>query len=212
MSRLRNAYVFAGGGEGIDTDKAKAWTITRLWYEWNDPVASGPSLHDAIKRGVQVGLKMNGGAGSPQAMSAALAGKGFTSSSSPYGCAAMFDDEPVESSSTLQQLTEWRKLRPTRFTVLTVAPFQGGRISRELAAFVNADPNLLVVVQCYVDDHEGDQLYPAWAPAAIADLVAAGIDERVLRCFIAHDARIPYGWEGVIWGFDQIAATPPIPL
>jgi hypothetical protein len=198
--------VFAGGGEGIDTDKAKAWGITRLWYESSDPVASAKSLRDCIGRGVNVGLKVNGGGViAAQAMDTTLTAHGFTKTSSPYTCAAMFDDEPIESTSTLQMLQAWRKLRPTRWTVLTIEGFQGGRIDPALATFCNADPNLIVVPQAYLNDE-----YPSWVPAVQADAILAGLVKPDV--FISSADRIPYGWQGIIWGFARLPATPPRPL
>jgi hypothetical protein len=216
--RLRDAYVFEGGGQGIDTDKAKRWTVQRLWYEATDPVASADSLAACRSRGIGVGLKMNGaGEATAAAMHQSLTAHGFTASTPPTSCGAMFDAEEHDAAAIVALLRRWRELRPTRYTVWTLEPFQGGLgtwITAELVQRVNADPNLLVVVQEYVDDHHGDQLYPAAGAEARDELERLGIRRERLSSFIAIKAgvQVPYGWAGILYGFQALPASPPVPL
>lgn len=220
MPRLREALVFEGGGDGIDTDKAKAWNIDRLWWEAGDPVASKESLAACRSRGVGVGLKINGsGVTTAQHMDNALIAHGFGSSTGPRSCGAMFDDELHRPWDTFDMLSAWRGLRPTRYTILTFEPFQGGLFASvpPLVHAINTDPNLVVVPFTYVDK-AGDQLYPTSEAAVIDDLVAAGISRERIAVFIAVKKigqsliPIPYGWGGILYGFSALPATPPVQL
>jgi hypothetical protein len=216
--RIREAYVGEGGGQGIDTDKAKRWTVQRLWYEATDPVASRDSLAACRSRGVGVGLKMNGaGEATAAAMHTSLADHGFGPGTQPTSCGAMFDAEMHDAAAIVALLRRWRELRPTRLTVWTLEPFQGGLggwITAELVQLVNADQNLTVVVQEYIDDHHGDQLYPAAGAECRDELERLGIRRERLSSFIAVKANtpIPYGWAGILFGFAALPASPPIPL
>lgn len=214
MTRVRQAYVFEGGGAGIDTDKAHDWDIDRLWYESADPVATGANFRAAIGRGIMVGGKMNGaGATLAENMSSWLTARGFGPASSPITCGALFDNEPFDAAEILALLKRWWQLRPLRYTALTWAPFQGGLVTAALAAAIRSRPALTIIVQAYVDN-DGDELYPAWAPAAIDNLVNVGIPRAQIVCFLGVKAgvQIPYGWEGALWGFAQLPPEPPTPL
>lgn len=209
--------MFAGGGQGIDTEKAHAWSVERLWWEWNDPVASPTSLAACRQRGVGVGLKVNGaGYQAAELMHQALVDHGFGSSTTPRSCGAMFDAEMHDAGAILSLLRRWRQIRPTRYTIWTLEPFQGGGwtwIAPELVQQVNADQNLLVAVQEYVDV-AGDQLYPAMGAAARDELERLGILRERLTSFIAVKAGtlVPYGWEGILYNFAALPAEPPAPL
>jgi hypothetical protein len=214
--RTREAYVYAGGAQGIDTGKATAWGIGRLWWEHDDPTANAGALAACRKRGVGVGLKYNGtGAAVATAASLDLTAHGFGTSTGPMSCGVMFDDEGHDGTGTLDLLERWRTLRPTRYTFWTLEPFQGGALTPDLVAFVNADVNLLVLVQCY-GTIAGDELYPAMQTAAVDDLVLHGLRRERVRCFLGVKApvqsTVPYGWEGVLYGFQALPATPPAPL
>ena len=216
MPRLREALVFEGGGAGIDTWKAHAWGIERLWWEASDPVASKESLAACRSRGIGVGLKMNGtGAVLAGRMHSELTLHGFGTSTGPRTCGAMFDDELHRPEDTFELLRSWRTFRPTRYTILTFEPFQGGLFASvpELVHAINVDPNLIVVPFAYMD-LAGDQLYPAWAPAAIDDLVAAGILRERISIFIGvkTGVQISFGWSGILYGFAGLPATPPTTL
>jgi hypothetical protein len=212
--RIREAYVFEGGGQGIDTAKAGRWKVQRLWYESSDPVASRSSLAAAIGRGTLVGLKMNGaGAAVAEAMDHELADHGFSASTSPLICGAMFDAELHNADAIVELLRRWRSLRRTRYTVWTLESFQAGWITPELVQLVNADQNLIVVPQAYVDV-AGDQLYPADGAEARDELESIGIRRERLSSFLAVKAgvQVPYGWAGILYGFQSLPAAPPVPL
>jgi hypothetical protein len=211
--RIRECLVFEGGGAGIDTDKAHRWTIDRLWWEAGDPVASRSSLAACRQRGIGVGLKLNGDGEAPaEAMHEALTERGFTTTTAPRSCGAMFDPEPFNAAAILMLLRRWRQLRTARYTVLAIAPWQGGLFTPELVQQVNGDANLLVAPFAYVDV-AGDSLYPAWAPAALDELERLGIRRERLTSFIdAKRQPIAYGWEGILYGFDKLPASPPAPL
>lgn len=216
MPRLREALVFEGGGDGVDTDKAKAWGIDRLWWEVNDPVASRFTLAEVRGRGVGVGLKINGTGGiTAERMHQGLTDHGFGSTTGPRSCGAMFDDELHRLDLTLAMLRHWRTLRPTRYTILTFEPFQGGAFAAmpELVHLINTDPNIVAVPFTYMD-LAGDQLYPAQADAVVDDLAAAGILRERIALFIAvkQNVQIPFGWGGVLYGFAALPAKPPTTL
>jgi hypothetical protein len=213
--RTREALVFAGGGQGIDTEKAQAWTVNRLWYEAGDPVASRTSLDAARRRGVGVGLKLNGtGPELAGQMHETLAEHGFGPTTGPLTCGAMFDAEAHEPDAIVAMLRGWRQLRRTRYTIWTLEPFQAGWFTPELVSTVNLDEHLLLAVQQY-GDLAGDELYPAWAPAALDELEhGAGIRRERLTSFIGVKAgqQVPYGWAGILYGFGALAASPPTVL
>ncbi len=188
-----------------------------MWWEWDDPVASKASLADCRKRGVGVGLKMNGaGAAVADEMHQALTDHGFGSTTGPTSCGAMFDAEMHNSLPIVQLLQRWRQLRPTRYTVWTLESFQGGVwtwISPQLIQVVNADPNLLVCVQEY-GTVAGDQLYPFMGAAARDELERLGFLRERLTSFIGvkSGVQVPYGWEGVLYGFHGLPSSPPAAL
>lgn len=212
--RIREALVFKGGGAGIDTDKAGRWGLDRLWWEFDDPVATASSLKDCRGRGVGVGLKINGtGTNVALVMSQSLTDHGFGPNTSPSSCGAMFDSEQHDVPGMVEMLQTWRQLRTTRLTVLTIEPFQGGSLTPDFVRLVNTDPNLTLCVQDYVDV-AGDQQYPAFATAAVDDLVAAGIDRAHITQFLPVHANeeVPYGWAGILFGFAGLPASPPAQL
>ena len=209
--RTREALVFKGGGQGIDTDKAHSGGMSRLWWEFDDPVASKQSLADCMGRGILVGLKINGtGPTLADVMHQALNDHGFSVMTNPNGCGVMFDSEQHDVPGMVTMLRYWRTLRTRRLTVLTIEPFQGGSLTPEFVRLVNTDPSLTLCVQDYVTVAD-DELYPAMATAAVDDLVAAGIQRGKVTQFLRGNP-VPYGWEGIVFGFDSLPSTPPAAL
>jgi hypothetical protein len=211
---MREAFVFEGGGAGIDTDKATRWGVQRLWYQHDDPTANAGALAACRSRGVRVGLKMDGtGPLTADAMDKALTAHGFPRTTGPFSCGAMFDDELHDWGQTVDLLRRWRSLRKTRYTLLTFESFQGPAIPSAVVAFVNADANLLIVVQVY-GTIAGDEQYPMMMTAAVDELVAQGFLREKIRVFlpVKTPVEVPYGWEGVLYGFQALPASPPAPL
>lgn len=214
MSRVREAYDGVGGGEGVDTDKAKAWGIERLWFESTDPRVTKTNMAAVRSRGVGVGIKMNGtGYALATALDSKLTELGFGTTTGPFSCGVMADDETHQWDQTIILYDTFRKLRWSRYFIITIEPWQAPAIPPEFIQRINPDQNFLLAVQAYMD-YQGDPLYPAYAPAAKDQLERAGVLKDRLTIFNAVKANMqfPYGWEGLWWTFDNLPAAPGVPL
>ena len=96
-------------------------------------------------------------------------------------------------------LAAWRKLRPSRQTVWTTEPLQGGTVSDELAAVINADKNLLVAPQLY-----DFQMNP-YCEAAVALEFGQNPErrnvarQRIVSYYAAQ--HLPAAWNGLVFDF-----------
>lgn len=214
-------------GSGIDTDRAFRWNIGRLIYESDDTVASKSNLAACRQRGIGVGLMRNpdwprdtlSDRDVATALHEDLVEKGFGTNTGPDSCWAVFNNERQGSDKILTMLKRWRELRPTRKTIWSPMCFQGGWFSKELVDFINNDLNLLACPQAYVNDMrpgtdpEYDPMYPAYAPAVIEDLARVGVRRDKIILFLdATRHEISYGWEGILFGFNALDPSPPMPL
>jgi hypothetical protein len=214
-----------GGGAGIDTDKAKRWDISRLWYEADDPVASSSALGAALRRGIDVGLMRD-----PDWIRAPrtnrsvaieldndLTQHGFDHATSPDGCGAMLDNERQNAAGIVTMLQTFRQLRPRRLLRWTLQPWQGGWVaaSPELVHLINTDPNLIVVVQNYLGPGPGHpaDMFPCAGDQVIDNLAAAGVRRDLLTLFLDFVRTPPqYGWAGIVYDFAALPDAPPFPL
>jgi hypothetical protein len=107
------------------------------------------------------------------------------------------------ASYVVDFLAAWRKLRPTRTTVWTTEPLQGGTVSDALAAAINADKNLLVAPQLYTDTMA---LMPE---GAVLLEMGQNLERRNIarqRIVAYYDAaHLPAAWSGL--AFDFATAT-----
>lgn len=106
------------------------------------------------------------------------------------------------SAYVLAWLNEWRQLRPTRRTVWTTEPLQGGAVSDALAARINSDINLVVVPQLYTFD-----MTPYPENIVALDIVQThgrrDIERARVRSY--YDSRnMPPAWDGFIWDFNGL--------
>lgn len=212
---MKAALVLQGGPAGVDGAKAKAWGITRLFWEARDPNATTQLLKDVRAAGIGVGLmrdpSWNGAtaAGLAAFMSQDLSDRGYNSSTGPDSCAAMFDNETHGSAYALEVLRSWRALRATRTTLWTLESGQAGWMEPDLVNYINSDPNLMVVPQIYLGS---PRMYPGSERWACDDLRRRGIQENRIVAFYDGERTIPYGWNGIIYDFTVLAAKPPIAL
>jgi len=236
MARIRAGFVQRGGGAGVDTDKAKRWGITRLWFEADDPVASKDTLA-ALRQPDRMGpagvglmrdpdwsREMLTNAGVATVLSNDLLAHGFGSTTSASSCGAMFDNERQDAAGIVEMLTAWRRLRPTRQTVWTLQVFQEGWFSDGLCQAVAGDPNLVLVLQAYIDpsDPPAAHMYPADFAEAKTRLLArftgagAALDPDRVQPFVDATRMWlespPYGWSGIVYDFAALPPSPPFPL
>ena len=143
-------------------------------------------------------------------MSQDLANKGFGATTGPDSCAAMFDMEKHNAQYAVDMLERWRLLRPTRTTLFTLESGQGGWFTDELAALINNDPNLTMVPQFYLGS---PRLYPVDSDWSKWDLSAqGGVADSKIVGFYDGEARVPYGWNGLVYNFNALPAKPETPL
>jgi hypothetical protein len=106
------------------------------------------------------------------------------------------------SAYVLEWLNEWRKLRPTRRTIWTTEPLQGGTVSDTLAARINADVNLLVVPQLY-----DKNMTPYNEGRCVAEMIQTrgrrDIDRHRVTCYYAAHA-LNADWDGLVFDFDKL--------
>lgn len=218
---MKQALVLAGGPAGIDGQKCRDWGITRLFWEARDPQCTAKLLKDTRAAGIGVGLMRDPGWDSLSApelaatMSADLTSHGFGATTGPDSCAAMFDMERHSAQYAIDMLQHWRAIRPTRTTLWTLESGQAGWFTKELCDLINSDQHLFVVPQFYLGK---PRMYPVDSGWAKDDLVwPRGTDnlmlfrERVVG-FYSAEQKIPYGWNGLIYGFNQLPAKPELPL
>jgi hypothetical protein len=210
---MKQALILPGGPASVDGDKAKRWGITRLYWGADDPNATPALLKSVRAAGIGVGVMrvMRGETAEDLAeqMSQDLSDKGFNWSTGPDSCAAIFDNENHGSAYARDSIKSFRVLRPLRTLLWTLESGQGGWFEPDLVDLINADPNLVVVPQLYFGT---PRMYPVSERFAVENLALRGIRRDRLACFYDGEKPIPYGWFGIIYGFNQLPSSPPIPL
>jgi hypothetical protein len=204
---VKAAWVRPGGPAIPDGNKARAWGINTLYYDPRDPQIS-PKFFDNLRLwGYKPGLMRDP---SWNGLSAVDLARQMDADITNLGsdnktCYAMADIEAMwnrGSQYILAWLTEWRRLRPTRMTLWTTEPNQGGTISDELVARINADPNLVVVPQLYLSRMEDTV-----ESRTVLDLAKRKINpDRIYPYYDAED--MPAAWDGVIFDFAKLPAAP----
>jgi len=56
------------------------------------------------------------------------------------------------------------------------------------------------------------RMYPVSERFAVENLALRGIRRDKIACFYDAEQPICYGWYGIIYGFNQLPSSPPIPL
>jgi hypothetical protein len=206
---MKAAWVRPGGGRIPDGTKLARYGITTLYWDATDPVlqtknADGMGFLDEMRKYVRVGITRDPNWGSlpsgwqlAQAMSHDL----DLLESANKQCYVIADIEALwqrGSGFVLEWLKKWRELRPTRVTAWTTEPTQGGVISDELVAAINADPNLVVVPQIY---YAG--MVDAVESRVVLDLAARRIrPDRIYPYYDAED--MPAAWDGIVFDFARL--------
>ena len=201
---MKAAWIRPGGGAIPDGDKARRYGITTLYWDATDPQISDKFFEKVRTWGFKPGITRDpvwdaGMTGTQLAtrLSADITRLGSDNKT----CYCMVDIEAMwqrGSSYVLDFLTEWRKLRPNRITAWTTEPFQGGTISDDLVARINADPNLIVVPQLYYSG-----MVDAVESRVALDLAVRRIrPDRIYPYYDAED--MPGAWDGIVFDFAKL--------
>jgi len=201
---VKAAWIRPGGGGVPDGDKARRYGIDTLYWDATDPQISAAFFDKVRGWGFKPGITRDPGwtnaTGTDLARQcdADLVRLGSTAKT----CYVIADIEAMwkrGSGFVIEWLTEWRRLRPTRVTAWTTEPFQGGTVSDQLAARINADPNLMVVPQLYFSKME-----PANEAACALEMCQTNgrrdIDRSRIKSY--YDPRyLPPVWDGIVFDF-----------
>jgi hypothetical protein len=210
---VKQALVLRGGPASIDGPKAKRWGITRIYWEADDPNATPALLKSVRDAGLGVGLMRVARGETAETLAGLLSqdltDKGFNSNTGPDSCAAMFDNEAHGNAYAREAIKSFRALRPTRTLLWTLESGQGGWFEPDLVDLINADPNLVVVPQIYFGT---PRMYPVSERFAVENLALRGVRRDRIASFYDAEKPIPYGWFGIIYDFNQLPSSPPIPL
>jgi hypothetical protein len=91
-------------------------------------------------------------------------------------------------------MDEWRALRPSRETAYVIEGMQGGRLSAQQIAVINADPNLVVLAEAFYDA-QGQSMLPFDRDRVRCDLIDYGVARS--RASVMYDAaRLNDRWDG----------------
>jgi hypothetical protein len=208
---VKAAWVRPGGPKYPDPEKAKKYGITRHYWDATDPAVDSKFL-DAMRTRTEVGITRDPSWGNltGKQLAQTLSDDLVRLASPSFGaglkqCAVIVDIEAMwqrGSGYVLEWLTAWRNLRPTRPTCWTTEPFQGGTVSDELAARINADPNLIVVPQLYFG-----AMVPAVESQVAMEMVSTSgrrdIDRSRVKCYY-DAAHLPLAWDGIVFDFNAL--------
>lgn len=186
-----------------DGDKLRRLGITGLVYDATDPIVTAAFL-DEVRNEWHFDPWLTWSADWDDVAAVELARRmsvAITARASNSKRLGMIADIEAlwrrQSTYVITWLNEWRRLRPTRRTIFTTEPLQGGAISDELAARINADVNLLVVPQLYFD-----KMVPAVEAQVAMELIQTpgrrDIQRSRVKCY--YDAhRLPSEWDGIAY-------------
>ena len=200
---MKAAWVRPGHPRIPDGGKMSRWGIDTLFYDATDPQVDAAFFKELRDLHIKVGLTRDPGWTNATAvdlarqMDADLVRVGAAN----LQCYMIADIEALwrrGAQYVIDWLTEWRTLRPTRMTLWTTEPNQGGVISDALVAKINTDPNLIVVPQLY---YAG--MVDAVESRVVLDL--AGRKIRPDRIYPYYDAEdMPGAWDGIIFDFNAL--------
>jgi hypothetical protein len=204
---MRVAWIRPGSPE-LDGPKAQSYKLDGLAYDATDPVRVTAAYFAKLRGwGYRPWITRSADWGDVDAVQLANQMSGDVSDvdadNLPLGMIA--DIEAMwrrGSAYVLAWLAEWRRLRPTRRTIWTTEPMQGGAISDALAARINSDVNLLVVPQLY------DKNMTPWNEGrVVADVIQArgrrDIDRSRVKCYYGAQT-LNFDWDGIAFDFAKL--------
>lgn len=204
---MRVAWVRPGSPE-LDGPKAKRYKLDGLAYDATDTVRVTADYFAKLRGwGYRPWITRSADWGDPTPLELALLMDvdvaRVLASALPLGMIADIEAMWKRGSAyVLEWLEEWRRLRPTRRTIWTTEPMQGGAISDALAARINSDVNLLVVPQCYDKD-----MTPWNEGRVVADVIQArgrrDIDRSRVKCYYGA-ATLNHDWDGIAFDFARL--------
>ncbi len=201
---MRAAWIRPNGAHIPDGAKARRYAIEYLVWDATDPQIDAAFFDEVRGWGFKPGITRDPGwTNSDGPALATLLDKDLKRlGSSDKPCLVVADIEKLWQRGpqfVLDFLTAWRKLRPTRTTVWTTEPLQGGMVSDELAAAINADKNLLVAPQLY------DDVMTPYPEGAVLLEMGQNPDrrnvarQRIVSYYAA--AHLPFAWSGLVFDF-----------
>lgn len=206
---MRAAWVRQGHPGIPDGTKMHKYGIDTLYYDATDPVVDSAYLDEIRALHIKVGITRDpvwGGLNAvtlARTMDADLVRLGSGSGKQCYVIADIEGLWARPATYVLDWLTEWRKLRPTRFTTWTTEPVQGGAVSDALAARINADLNLKVAPQTYYDGMVPEVTEQVAMEMSVADGQRRAIHRDKIKIY--YDAQhMPAAWDGIAFDFDKL--------
>jgi hypothetical protein len=209
----RAAWIRPGGARIPDGAKARRLGIDTLVWDATDPQIDIPGdetpFFDEVRSwGFRPGITRDPGwtDATAKQLAALLDADLKRLGSTDKPCLVVADIEAMwkrGSGYVLEFLKAWRVLRPTRATVWTTEPLQGGTVTDELAAAINADKNLLVAPQLYLSD-----MSPLPETAVALELAQNPERRNIARQRIVayYDAaHLPIAWSGLAFDFARAA-------
>lgn len=215
---MKASLVIRGGPYVPDLEKAKAYGVNELVFEADDPaLRNNPEAaislfaalrakpeHYRIRIMRDVGWPSSGSG--PMSIAAALSddikryGGGVEGGPTLAQLSAMYDGEvPHNADFHLAVIREFFRRRPGRSLVWTLESLQGGWISNELVAYINAHDLLTIAPQSYYGN-----MTPIFIQYTIEDLVRRGIRRDKIQPFIRPD-RADAGWYGIVYDHAKLA-------
>lgn len=205
---MRAAWIRPGGAAVPDGAKAKRYGIDTLYWDATDPVISAEFFDKVRSWGFKPGITRDPGwtGASGTQLATLLADDLHRLGSDNKTCYVIADIEAMwqrGSGFVLEWLSAWRAMKPTRITSWTTEPFQGGTVSDELAARINADVNLTVIPQLYFSGME-----PANEAQVALEMAQTNGRRDILRSKIKcyyDPANLPAAWDGIVFDFAVLA-------
>lgn len=207
---MRAALVTAGGPKVPDLDKARRYGITRLYWEAIDPQLDADLLAAVSAKGFDVGVMRDPNWDRSTAVDLARKCDAdlvrLKRGGAGVQCAVLVDIEYPYHDPVfiLAWLREWRDLRPQRDTCWTPEYHQAGWFGSQLVAAINADVNLRVIPQAYVDDPP----LPVSPDATRCDVTNAGVHRERTRVFYlpgqVERAAVGLAWDGIVFDFAKL--------
>lgn len=196
---MHAAFVNPGGPQVPDLVKAKRYGITRLYWEARDPQISSGLFMAIRERGFEVGIMRDPSWNplSAAALAHTLNDDLLRLGASQSQCAVLADIEYHNAAYVFDFLHAWRALRPHRVTGWTLEPFQGGWVTKELAAMI-LQSQVTVFPQAYFGNG-----VPTDVDETRCNLIEAKIPRGMCAAFY-NALHLPRYWDGIAFRFDQL--------
>lgn len=196
---MHAAFVNPGGPQVPDLAKARRYGITRLYWQANDVDISAGLFRAIREHGFEVGIMRDPSWDhlSAHDLARQLDADLVRLGSGNSQCAALADVEYHDAAYLVSFLHEWRQLRPARVTGWTLEPFQGGWVTKDLAALILTS-QVTVFPQAYYGDMSTTDV-----DATRCDLIERGVLRGM--CAAVYSAlHLPRAWDGIAFRFDQL--------